>query len=82
MCEGKGEEVSELGSGMPLCCAGPSVGGERMWETLHSDTLLPALTPRIRMHPPKWFVNKVETPFHRGGKAFQCGENGGKRESQ
>lgn len=44
---------------------------EHMWETLHSDTLLPPVTPHIRMREPKCFVNKVETPFQRG-KPFKC----------
>lgn len=54
---------------MPLYCSGLHWRrpiDEHMWETLHPDTLLPPVTPHIRMHEPKCFVNKVETPFSEG----------------
>lgn len=72
--KGRKGSLGAVGSGMPLYYSALHWRrpiDEHMWETLHSDTLLPPVTPHIRMHEPKCFVNKVETPFQRG-KPFKC----------
>ena len=78
MCDGNGEEVLALWDLGCLCLARPlhcrRPIDEDMGETLHSDTVLPPVTPRIRTHEPKGFVSKV-VPFSEG-RTITMGENG------